>query len=167
MTADCITAGRILFSICLFAFSTDSCLFAVLYLLCGLSDALDGCVARKLHTESEKGAMLDSVADMLFAVVYAVKILPALSVPFWILIWIAMIAVTKTTGIMIRSKKVRCLSIEHSLGNRLTGLLLFLLPLSVYVVDVKYGAVLACIVATATVIIEITDIYKEREYTHG
>ena len=98
--------------------------------------------------------MLDSIADMLFAVVYAVKILLILKIPLWIWIWTAIIAVTKIICIVIASKKARRLEIEHSLGNKLTGLFLFLLPLSVCAADGKYGVILVCIAATVTVIIE-------------
>lgn len=52
-------------------------LFFVLYILCGISDVLDGLIARALHTESEIGATLDSVADLIFAIMYIIKILPS------------------------------------------------------------------------------------------
>ena len=70
MIANIITVSRILFSLAMILFPPSSVPFAVLYLLCGATDVLDGFVARKLHTESENGAMLDSAADLLFAVVY-------------------------------------------------------------------------------------------------
>ena len=163
MTANGITVSRILFSLAMLVFAPRSVSFAVFYLLCGMTDVLDGFVARKLHTESEKGAMLDSMADLLFAIVYAVKILPILNIPLWIWIWTAIIAVTKITGIIIASRKAHRLSVEHSFGNKLTGLLLFLLPLSVCAADVKYGATLVCISATGTVIKEITEIFRRLE----
>ena len=163
MIANYITVSRILFSLLLLCFSPSSRIFAVFYLLCGVTDVLDGFAARKLHTESEKGAVLDSAADLFFAVVYAMKILPLLNIPLWIWIWTAIIATAKVTGILIASKKAQRLSIEHSFGNKLTGLLLFFLPLSVCVADVKYGAVLVCIVATVTVIKEMAN--QKEEHT--
>ena len=155
VAANCITVSRILFSFLMLVFSPSAFPFAVLYLLCGATDVLDGFVARKLHTENEKGAILDSVADLLFTVVYAVKIIPLLNIPLWIWIWTAIIAVTKITGILIASKKAQKLLIEHSFGNKLTALLLFLLPISICAADVKYGAILVCIAATVTVIKEM------------
>lgn len=163
MTANLITFSRIVFSLLLLVFSPRSWPFAVLYLLCGLSDMLDGFVARKLHTASKKGALLDSAADLVFAIVYAARILPLLSVPFWIWIWVAVIAAVKITGIAIASKTAHEFGIEHSVGNKLTGLLLFLLPLSVFFTDVKYGAVLVCITATVTAMLEIINIVKARK----
>ncbi len=160
MVANSITVSRILFSLLLLIFKPNSYPFAVLYLLCGITDILDGFIARKLHTESEKGARLDSTADLIFALIYAVRILPLLSVPHWIWIWTAVIAVIKAVGIIIVSKKSHKLSIEHSLGNKLTGLLLFLLPVSVCIADVKFGASVVCVTATITAIKEIIRIKK-------
>ena len=162
MIANCITVSRILFSLCLFFLSPSSVSFTVLYLLCGLTDVLDGFLARKLHTESKTGERLDSMADLFFVVVYTLKILPLLNVPYWIWIWTAIIAVTKITGIVIASGKVHQLVIEHSFGNKLTGLLLYLLPLSVHIADVKYGAILVCTIAFGTVIKEMANQKEDR-----
>ncbi len=160
MIADIITFSRILFSLLLLVFRPDSYSFGVLYLLCGITDILDGFIARKLKIESEKGARLDSIADLIFAVIYAIRILPLLSVPYRIWIWTAIIAVIKTAGIVIASRKAKKLSIEHSPGNKITGVLLFLLPLSVCFADVKYGASVVCAAASVTAIVEIIKIGK-------
>ena len=162
--ANIITVSRMLFSLLLLLLPPRSFLFAASYLLCGATDVLDGFVARKLHTESEKGAMLDSAADLFFAVVYAVRILPLLNIPRWAWIWTAIIAVIKVAGILIASRKAHKLTIEHSFGNKLTGLLLFLLPLSVCAADVKYGAAIVCITATATVIREIINAKRYKSW---
>lgn len=156
MLADIITVSRILFSLLLFILSPSTYAFSVLYILCGVSDVLDGFVARKLHTESETGARLDSIADLIFAFMYAVKILPHLSVPVYIWIWTAIIAVVKISGIFIKSKKKGRLFVQHSFLNKLTGVLLFVLPLTLRLIDIKYSAVLVCVIATFEVIEEIS-----------
>ena len=158
MIANCITVSRLLFSLAMILFPPSSVPFAVLYVLCGVTDVLDGFVARKLHTESKIGEMLDSAADLFFAVVYAVKILSFLNIPLWMWIWVAVIGAVKITSILIASTKAHRLLIEHSFGNKLTGLLLYLLPLSVHIADVKYGAIFLCLVATVTAIGEMIKI---------
>lgn len=158
MTANILTLSRILFSLFLLVFPPYSSSFAASYLLCGATDALDGFAARKLNTESEKGAILDSMADLFFFVIYVVRILPLLSIPSRIWIWTAIIAIIKSIGIILASQKAYRLFIEHSFGNKLTGLLLFLLPLSAFFTDVKYGATLICIIAGVTAIKEIIKI---------
>ena len=137
MIANCITVSRLLFSLVMIVFPPSSVPFAVLYVLCGVTDMLDGPIARKLHTESEKGAKLDSAADLIFAAVYAVRILPLLSVPFWIWFWAAVIAAVRLASPAIAGKRAHSAWPGHSLGNRVTGLLLFLLPLSAFIADVK------------------------------
>lgn len=43
--------------------------FTALYLLCGITDVLDGYLARKWQAESRLGAKLDSLGDFIFWVV--------------------------------------------------------------------------------------------------
>lgn len=50
--------------------------FYVVYSICGISDVLDGFLARRTGATSEFGARLDSVADLLFYTVMMIKILP-------------------------------------------------------------------------------------------
>lgn len=152
MTANFISASRMLFSVILLFLPPFHFSFILLYILCGATDVLDGFVARKLHTVSAKGAALDSTADLLFTLVYAVKVLPNLSIPLWIWGWTLLIALVKATGILIASKNAHGLYIEHSFANKFTGLLLFLLPLSVCITDIKYSAAFVCIAASATTI---------------
>ena len=154
MLANAVTVSRMLLSL-LLLFLPRSPLFALLYLLCGVSDALDGFLARRLHTESETGAALDSAADLLFAVVYIVRILPLLSIPLWICIWAAVIGAVKLAIILQNSRRAHRLSVAHSPANRLTGLLLFLLPLTVRVIDAAYGAGLVCAAATFAAVEDI------------
>lgn len=163
MIANCISCSRILFSISLFVLSPSSVPFAVLYLLCGLSDVADGYLARKLHTESRAGERLDSIADLFFAAAYAVKIFPLLCLPIWIWIWTAFIAVIKTAGILMISKKEGRFNIAHSITNKLTGLLIFLLPLTICFIEVKYSAAVVCAVATVAATEEVLGFWMNRK----
>lgn len=61
--ANLITGGRILCSIFLLFSQLFSPAFCALYLTAGLTDILDGAVARKTQTVSEFGSQLDTVAD--------------------------------------------------------------------------------------------------------
>lgn len=148
MIANIITISRILFSLCLFILSPYSALFAGLYFLCGVTDVLDGFIARKLHTESKTGELLDSIADLLFAAAYAVKILPLLCISAWIWVWIVLIAAEKIWGILQRGKKEQRFYIAHSFANKLTGVLIFFLPMTVRLINIKYSAIVVCAAAT-------------------
>lgn len=46
------------------------------YIICGITDMLDGFIARATHTTSQLGADLDSIADTIFVMVCLVEILP-------------------------------------------------------------------------------------------
>lgn len=159
MIANIITISRIIFSILLLFITKESNLFIILYILCGVSDVLDGFVARALHTESEKGAMLDSLADLIFAAVYVLRVLPDFSLLLYEFIWIIIIAIIKIVIIISASIKRKKFYIEHTFLNKLTGILIFFLPLSVKLINIRYSIVFICIVATITVIDEI---YKRK-----
>lgn len=53
----------------------------------------------------------------------------------------------KIFGILKRSKLKQSFSIPHSFANKLTGVLIFLLPLTVRLIHVKYGAAAVCTAA--------------------
>lgn len=146
--ANFITACRILLSILILFVSTFSPQFYALYLSAGITDMLDGFVARKTNTESDFGSKLDTVADFAFVIVCLIKLLPALSIPIWLWIWIGIIAVIKIINIIsgyIVQKKFVAL---HTVANKITGLLLFLLPLTLNFIELNYIAAIVCAVAT-------------------
>ena len=74
--ANIITASRILFSVLLLFLPVLGAGFYVTYLLCGITDMIDGTIARKTGTVSEFGARLDTVADLVFLSVSLTKFLP-------------------------------------------------------------------------------------------
>lgn len=72
----------------------------MLYLLGGLSDAIDGMVARKLGQASDFGAKLDTIADFIFAIAVFVKIAGVVIVPAWLMVWAVLIIVIKITNVI-------------------------------------------------------------------
>ena len=152
--ANIITSCRILCSILMLYFHITSIPFYVLYLFCGLSDVLDGVVARKTHTVSAFGARLDTFADFIFVVILLIKILSEFDVPIWLWIWIVAIGGIKAVNVIWGFVLTKRLIVEHTLLNKTTGVLLFLLPLSLVWVDLKYSAIVVCVVATISAIQE-------------
>ena len=59
-----LSAVRILLSFLLLALTKDTTLFLIVYLIIGISDVLDGWLARSLQVQSELGARLDSIGDL-------------------------------------------------------------------------------------------------------
>lgn len=109
---------------------------------------VDGTIARKLGTCSEFGERFDTIADFVFVVVAAFKLLPVISVGWVIWLWIGIIAVIKVINIVLGFAVQKKIVAVHSWANRITGLLLFVLPFSIYVIDIKYFAAVVCLLAT-------------------
>lgn len=161
--ANTITISRILCSICLLHCSVFSVAFYILYLLCGITDMVDGTIARKTRTVSEFGARLDTVADIIFVAVCSVKILPMIQLPAWLWVWVAVIAAIRTGNVvwgLIRNKKLVSL---HTSLNKVTGFLLFLFPLTLSFIEPMYSSVIVCSLATASAIDEVYYIRMCRE----
>ena len=122
--------------------------FYVLYIAAGFSDVLDGFAARKTNTASEFGARLDTAADLVFVLVCLVKLLPVLRIPFWLYVWIGIIALIKIVNILSGFAVKKRFVTVHSVMNKVTGALMFLLPLTIPAVPLKYAAIVVCAAAT-------------------
>ncbi len=160
--ANIITISRILFSFCMLFLSAVSLWFYVTYILSGLSDMIDGWVARRTNSANEFGSKLDTIADFIFFSVSLIKLLPLLKIPDSLLIWCTIIAVIKAFNIIYGFIKTKKLITLHSQINRITGLALYLLPLTVYFVDIKYSCTVVCIMATVAAIYESFVVIRRR-----
>ena len=152
--ANIITFVRIICSIALLFVPVFKPAFYALYITAGISDILDGIIARKTGTVSEFGSKLDTVADMVLVAVCFIKILPVLDIPLWLYIWSAVIALIKViniiSGFVVQKKFVAA----HTVMNKVTGVLLFVLPLSVNFIDIRYSGAAVCAVASFAAIQE-------------
>ena len=146
--ANLITCFRILASAALLLCQPLSPAFYVLYIAAGISDMIDGPVARRAGTAGDFGAKLDTAADFSFMAVCLYKLLPVLDVPLWLWVWIALIALAKTvnvvSGFVIQKRFVTL----HTTMNKAAGALLFLLPLTFPCIELKYTSAVVCAVAT-------------------
>lgn len=146
--ANIITGSRIALSIAMLFFPAFSPGFYALYLTAGLTDIIDGTVARKTGTVGEFGSRLDTIADTVFAAVCLIKLLPVLKLPVWLYVWIGLIALIKVvnvvSGFAVRKKWIAL----HTVMDKVTGILLFALPLTVSFIEPKYSAAVVCAVAT-------------------
>lgn len=133
---------------------TFSGAFYLLYAVAGISDMLDGFVARKMKSVSAFGAKLDSFADLIFIAVCLVKILPFLYIPLYLWVWIAVIAMIKScnvaTGFILHGRLV----LPHMAANKFTGLLLFVSAFFLQWVSVVFVAAFLCVSATFAAIRE-------------
>lgn len=154
MIANFVTSLRIVFSLIMLFFPVFSPGFYVCYLLAGITDIVDGTVARKLGTESEFGEKLDTIADFVFAVTALYKLLPVMELNRSLWIWIGIIAVIKVINIISGFVVQKRFVTVHSLANKITGIALFILPLTLSLVDISYSAAFICLLATFAAIQE-------------
>lgn len=160
--ANILTSSRIVFSIVLLFSKTFSPLFYICYLLCGVTDMVDGTVARKTHSESKAGERLDSVADFIFVIVCVVKIFPAIHLHFYLWIWIGVIALIKIVNLILGLSSKRKNVFLHTVANKITGFLTFLLPLTIQIVPLNYSCIPVCAVATFAAVQEFYIIKRKR-----
>ena len=160
--ANIITFCRILGSIGLLFCPVFSACFYGLYIFCGLTDMVDGTIARKTNAVSEFGSRLDTVADFLFVISSLVKLVPVIRIPVWIWVWAAVIAVVKLAALVWGFTQKKQMPALHTIANKATGLCLFLLPLTMSFVDLRYTAPVVCVLATIAAIQEGYYIATER-----
>ena len=114
--ANIITCFRILCSIMLVFFPISSVQFFITYMLCGLTDVMDGIAGIK-------------IGNVIYGFIYMERFM-----------------------------------VEHTIMNKVTGILLFLLPLTVFLIEMKYSAMAVCSIATFSAIQEGYYIREGREY---
>lgn len=153
--ANYISASRILLCLALIFTEPLSIAFFVIYILCGISDILDGYIARKTNTISELGGKLDSIADLIMVMVLMILLYPMINPTLKIIFWIAVIAMIKVISIMVVFIKYKTFEILHTYGNKFTGLFLFALPISLIWVQSNIMMYILCIIASISAIEEL------------
>ena len=126
--------------------------FWVLYLIAGLTDILDGYLARRWGVESKFGARLDSLADFVFVLTVGYKFFPLLKLPATLWMMIGLIALIKVANAISSYMVKRRIEFLHTRANKLTGFFLFIGMMAIgqsYFVPVAW--VIACIALFAAI----------------
>ena len=143
-----LSALRLLGAIALLFCDVQGFAFWSVYLFCGISDMLDGFLARKLNAATHFGAVFDSVADLCFVTCCCCKLIPALEFPLWVWIWCGVIAIIKLMNQVSALVLLKRCIFLHSTANKATGLLLFLgIPLALFMESIV-PVIIVAIVAT-------------------
>ena len=98
-----ITSLRILGTLCIIFLNPLEFSFLAVYTATGITDVLDGLIARLSHSTSAFGAKLDSVADLLFYSISLIKLFPLLwkTLPGFIWIIVAVILLLRIISYII------------------------------------------------------------------
>ena len=161
--ANIVTASRILGSLLLLFFPAFSAEFYIIYIFCGFTDMIDGTIARMTGSAGKLGAKIDTAADLAFVTAALIKVLPKIKLPQWLWIWAAVIAIIKIGNIAWGYAFRKQFIALHTVMNKFTGLLLFLLPLMLSFVKLKYSFIAVCFMATIAAVQEAVYIARGRE----
>ena len=144
--------SRIVLCLPLLMVDTMTVPFWVLYLIAGLTDMLDGFLARQWGVESRFGARLDSLADFVFVLVVGYKLFPWLKLPTALWMMIGLIALVKVINAISSFVVKHRIAFLHTKANKLTGFLLFVGVMAIgqpYFVPVAWA--MACIALFAAI----------------
>lgn len=148
VTVNLITGLRIVFSLIMLFFPVSSIGFYTCYSIAGITDMIDGTIARRFGAETQFGEKFDMIADLIFVASALYKLIPKIEISIGIWIWIGVIAVIKMTniiaGLLVQKKFVTV----HSWTNRIIGFVLFVYPFSFSIIDVRYSSMAVCLLAT-------------------
>ena len=153
--ADFLTIFRIVCSIALLFCPVLSVPFYIVYIIAGMTDIFDGFVARKTKTVTDFGSKLDTVADFVLFIVCLIKLFPVLNIQKWIYIWAFVIFVIKVINIIYGYVKYKKFISVHSVMNKVTGVLLFILPFTINFSVFGYCTAAVCAVATFSALQEL------------
>lgn len=128
--------------------------FFILYTLAGVTDMVDGTVARLTDSVSDFGSKLDTVADFVMIIVCVIKLFPVLYLENWMYVWIIGIALIKIYNALYGFVKLKRFVPIHSKANKATGFLLFALPYSLGSIEWQYSEIAVLVVALMAAIQE-------------
>lgn len=154
MIPNFLTVIRIICAIIILFVPFLSLPFFYLYFVGGLTDILDGYIARRFEVTSQFGAVLDSIADTFFFLVLVVTLILHYSFPFWMIAWIILIALIRFASLFVGFIKYHAFSFLHTKANKFTGLIIFFLPILIVVLSYKGSIIICGIIATVSAVEE-------------
>lgn len=129
--------------------------FLITYSLCGFTDIADGYLARRWNLASNVGAMLDSVADIIFLSITLISIFRSISVNHRVVVWILIIACIKGLSLLVGLLRYGTFISLHTYFNKFTGFFIFIYPFLYHYINANILAYGICFVASVSAIEEL------------
>lgn len=161
--ANVITSLRIVLAVVIVLVIPFSTAFWVCYLCGGISDRVDGFIARKLNQQSAAGAKIDSIADLIFTASIFIVIIKYINFPIWLWRCALLIALLRIVSYGIGFYKYHAFSSLHTYLNKATGALIFAFPLLFVLTGLYLTEVIICFVAFVSSVEEIVIKIKSKE----
>ena len=133
--ANIISFTRIIAGAFLYLFNSINGGFIAIYIICGITDLVDGRVARKLGTTSALGAALDTVGDIVTYMALVKILIMQKMIPFWIVMWMLGVAAIHLIAGIVSLVKVKKFFIVHSLFGKILGGSIFVLPFAMWIIS--------------------------------
>lgn len=150
-----LSGARIPLSLSLLLFRPFSFEFFVVYLICGLTDAFDGLIARTFHVESPFGAKLDSAADFTFFAVALYLFIRFLAIPVYLVAWALCVVCVRLVGLMVAHGRFGSWAALHTLAYKAVGFVFFCFPMLYNLFGVDFAGGLLCGIATLATVEEV------------
>ena len=141
--------------------------FFVIYILCIITDLIDGPIARKTKSASSFGSALDSVADLALILTVLAILIPILNFEIWMFACIAFVIGVRILSLFIGLVRFRTITLVHTYSSKFSALILALFPVFYELVNigVAFGlaAVFAIIAACEELYIVICSLEFDRD----
>ncbi|MHC5373645.1 CDP-alcohol phosphatidyltransferase family protein [Enterococcus sp. LJL120] len=174
--ANLFSFSRIIAAPFLIFFGTESWEFLAIYLYCGVSDILDGRIAKSAGIADEAGFHADLIGDLAFLFIALIRLGPQQTLLSWELVWLAGILFFKVVAIVIAYDKFqRFILVMPTFLNRWAWICLFFVPFYDYLdgyleqylkIETSSNFLLLAflLLASLAVIEELSIILLSREY---
>lgn len=164
-----ITSFRIVGAAVLLAVPPFSRTYFLLYTLCGISDVADGTLARRLKISSELGAVLDSIADILFYSSLLIRLVPYLFVRVSPVVWylVAAVVAIRLAAYIVAALKFKRFSSCHTYGNKTTGASVFFTPYLLMLLNNTAVCIAVCAVGALSSAEELLIHIKSKTYNQN
>lgn len=157
-----LSSVRIVTALILIAFSGLSAVFLVLFCVCGITDVLDGPIARATGTTSTFGAKLDTAGDILMFLAMGKALLIDRTVTYKTVLWFLIPLFGMFVSAVIAKLRFNNFFFIHTVFAKLFGAVCFFLPFvalmtnpSVTSVYLTVLWVIGCITAIDMIAIQI------------
>ncbi|MGM9552449.1 MAG: CDP-alcohol phosphatidyltransferase family protein [Clostridia bacterium] len=165
-----ITSVRIIGSIAMAFTKIFTPEFFAIYTICGITDVLDGFIARMTKKTTDFGSKLDSVADLMFYGIAMIKLFPRMlsTMPNAIPVMIASLVVLRICSYTIAAFRYKEFASLHTYMNKASGLSCFLIPyLVVFNVPETVVYIIAYVIALIAGLEELIIHSTAQNYTRG
>ena len=163
MLPNALSLLRILLSVGLFWTAPLSIWFWILYGICGVSDVLDGWLARRWDAVTHTGQLLDSVGDVGFFLAILICFFPQWQ--SWTQYWVLAILFIRVFALLLSVCRFQIVPFLHTVLNKITGLLLFLFPVLYGLFGFSVPAVGVCFAASLAALEEVGILCVQKRLT--